>query len=199
MQARTDRGTKLRWDKQSDMIRPDSLLFPVLAITGLPGPSKLPLTKPQALQVYKSLVNASQTFERIDARQEAEEWIDGFMRTVGREIETDLRDPAKKFVAILDMQGYEADTADLGQAYRWAAPPVLVDISTGDMYVGSLDLMDHLKKSRRIVVGWPELNAKLEEIGWSRCELQQWQPDVPRADGTKARFKAFRFAGGDGG
>ena len=80
LSARTEGGTTLRWERQADMIKPDSLVLPVLAVKGLPGPEKLPLTKPLAMRAYKLLVDATETLERLDAREEAREWIEGFER-----------------------------------------------------------------------------------------------------------------------
>ncbi len=42
MNARTASGTTLRWEVQRDMLKPDQLVMPVLATTGLPGPEKPP-------------------------------------------------------------------------------------------------------------------------------------------------------------
>jgi hypothetical protein len=195
LSARTESGITIRWERQRDMLKGDDLLFPVLAVTGLPGPEK-PLTKKEAMAAYKHLVTACETFGKIDMRDEAYGWLDGFER-IAIEIEGRLDDPASKFLAVLDWHEYRPDPDADGQPVeRWRAPLILTDLDTGDRYLGVQDLADHLRKDRRITVEYAVLTARMGEIGWARQELQAWEPDLPRADARKARVMTYRWRGG---
>jgi hypothetical protein len=79
LSAQTESGVTIRWERQRDMLRVDDLLYPVLAVKGLPGPKRA-LTKLQAAAAYKCLLNAAETFGRIDVRDETYGWIDSFER-----------------------------------------------------------------------------------------------------------------------
>ena len=70
---------------------------------------------------------------------------------------------------------------------------MLVDLDSGDRYIGALDFADHLRKGRRITVSWPALEARLKEIGWERHELQAWEPEVPREEALHPHLRAFRW------
>ena len=193
LSARTESGITLRWERQRDMLKVDDLLFPVLAVRGLPGPAK-PVTKAQAANVYKLLVNATETFEQLDMRDETHEWIEGF-EAIAVECTANLTDPATRFLAVRDLQHYQPASDDYGPVSRWSAPLILVDQSTGETYVSTRDLADHLRKERRITVAWPVLSARLEEIGWHHHDLQAWEPDVPRADAIHAQVRCYRRRG----
>jgi hypothetical protein len=195
LSARTESGITIRWERQRDMLMVDDLLYPVLAVTGVPGPEK-PLTKQEAMKVYKYLVTAAETFGRIDMRDETYGWLDGFER-IAIEIEGHLGEPASKFLTVLDMRNYRPDPDAEGQPVeRWRAPPILTDLDTGDRYLGVQDLADHLRKDRRITVEYAVLTARMGEIGWTHHELQVWEPEVPRAEAQHPKVTTYRWQGG---
>lgn len=195
LSARTESGITIRWERQRDMLKADDLLFPVLAVTGLSRPEK-PLTKQQAMVAFKHLVNATETFGRIDMRDETYGWLDGFER-IAIELEGRLDEPASKFLTVLDMRNYRPDPDAEGQPVeRWRAPLILTDLDTGHRYLGVQDLADHLRKDRRITVEYAVLHARMSEIGWVRHELQAWEPDVPRAEAQHPKVTTYWWRGG---
>ncbi len=191
--ARTASGLEFRWDHQRDMMKPDDLLYPVLAAKGVPGPPKLPLSKPQAMAAYKLLVDACDTFERLNPLDETHEWVDGF-EGIAVEISADLSDRATKYAATLDMEEYQpaADEYSVRDRHRWQAPPILVDSASGDRFIGVKDLADYVRKDRLVTVSWADLRARMKEIGWEAHLLQQHQPDVPRKEAGHPKLKTFR-------
>ena len=176
MNARTASGTTLRWEVQRDMLKPDQLVMPVLATTGLPGPEK-PLTKPQAMRVYKLLVDSAETFAQLDERDETREWLEGFGRA-SVTFEEDFADEHAKYRGTRHLQNYQAPQDSSGRTVpRWMVPPVLIDSSTGDRYIASFDLADHLRKDRRITVG----------VGRADRTRQGARLGAPRTPGVESR------------
>ena len=184
-------GRTLRWDQQRDLFKPDTLTMPVVLTAGLPGPSK-PLTKAQAMEVAGLLAELADTYADIDAHGEVREWVDDFLRRHDVwERAMGTREAEDRH--LLELYGFRARALDGDRPVAdWEVAPVLVDTDSGTRYMRTIDFADHVRKERRVTIGWPELNARLGEVGWRRLERQLWTPQgVGREHQKKVAVRVY--------
>ncbi len=188
LNARTEAGVTLRWERQRDMLKPEALALPVLATTGVPGPEK-PLTKQQAHTVYKLLVEASETFEQqVDALDEVRAYLSGF-EDASFPLSCDFTDPAARFLTIDEMKAFPR----FDPRAETVGASLLTDLSSGHRYIRSLDFADYVRKGRGVTVEWAALMSDMAELGWHGHELQAWEPDVPRREARHPHFRSLKW------
>jgi hypothetical protein len=183
-------GRRLHWERQRDLLAPDTLVLPVVLASGLSALDK-PLTKAQALTCAKALANLAQTFEEHDERAEMAELIDGFLEG-RRVVEEAMGEQTNWRRALLGLRAFRALAVTEEGIPEWRIAPVLLDTDSGTRYVRTLDVADYIRKGRRLTISWPALNARLAAVGWIRREFQFWVPDgQPRERQRRERVRIY--------
>lgn len=185
--AETAAGVCLRWKRQRDMLKPAELAFPALAL-GL-GPQK-PLTLKQAHEVYRALVGACETLERVDSLTEAQEWVEGFLAITTPLLIRPKFDAAETFVVLQDFRDMEALSDQVRRRTDHWTPPALVDQT--HRFVRRADLATYIREAHHTRISYEALTGRVAEIGWEHYDVQAWEPDVPRREAQHVRVRAYR-------
>jgi hypothetical protein len=181
----TASGLSVRWERQRDMLKPGDLAFPALA--GGKGPKK-PLTMEQAQGVYKALVLACETLEKVEPLDEAREWVEGFLGIANVLSVTPALDAVAEFALLQDFRDAEPLTKSR-HPDTWT-PPILVDSS--HRYIRRADLAAYVREVRHETIGYRALTGRVGEIGWEHHDRQMWEPDVPRRGADHVRVRTYR-------
>ena len=181
----TESGLTLRWERQRDMLKPTDLAFAAPSIGK--GPKK-PLTMAQAMEVYRALVVACETFKTVDALDEARESVEGLMSMSHVLSVAPVADAVAEFVLLQEFRDAEPPTKSR-HPDMWC-PPVFVDAS--HRYIRRADLAAYVREVRRETIALAALTGRVGEIGWEHFDRQMWEPDVPRREAQHVRVRAYR-------
>ena len=159
-------GALLRWDKQDDLMRPGSLLKPLI----MDGIAPRRLSGHDALVVAWVMIRLAELRADLDARDEAIAWWESYSET-RPEHAIECSDPAQLRVALLDWQRLADLAARFDREHDHRAF-VLTDTATGERFVRRGDFGQHVRNTLRGGISWRELHGRMREVGWELDRLQ---------------------------
>jgi hypothetical protein len=178
MTATTSSGAQIRWGRQEELTQRRTLASRVIAAGFPPPPKNLDIERAFAL-----LVRAAQITSDYDDRDEAREWLAGFT-AASEDREADLTDRASRYAAALDLARHRP----------YDEPPLLIiDAGSGTHYATRGAIAAFTRRDLRVTISLAALTGRLAEIGAEAHDLQQWQPDVPRAEAHRAFARTYRW------
>lgn len=193
-------GTAVRFEPARGVFHPTTILQQVYADLAGRGTIK-PLgvfTQQDAADFGGVVMRAVNAEAADDARQEASEWAESFIRALRPADFGRYADPAERWRALSWLANERAYDARLAVSVRGAVTderdfprPPAIRWHDGTVWARFVDFQRHLRESYgpRITPGG--LHGRMAEIGWEHVTAQAWRPGAERGPDNRVKFSAY--------